>query len=119
MAWRACSGFAEALSRIVVNRDVMAKNRASAGSSVCAEHLMMKLAPLVGRGQAHDIVHYALKSCGTDALYTDSNITAHFSESQFETALDPLHYLGENAEIERLLAILTEGIATRLKKGAS
>ena len=115
MAWRACSGFAEAL----MNRVVMAKNLASAGSSMCAEHLMMKLAPLVGRGQAHDIVHYALKSCGTDALYTDSNITAHFSESQFETALDPLHYLGESVEIARLLAILTEGIATRLKKGAS
>jgi len=79
----------------VVNRHVMAKNLASAGSSVCAEHLMMKLAPLVGRGQAHDIVHYALESGGTDALYTDSNITAYFSESQFETTLDPSHYLGE------------------------
>jgi len=115
MAWRACSGFAKAL----MSRVVMAKSLASAGSSVCAEHLMMKLAPLVGRGQAHDIVHYALESCGTDALYTDSNITAHFSESQFKTALDPLHYLGESVEIARLLAILTEGIATRLKKGAS
>jgi hypothetical protein len=39
---------------------------------------MMKLAPLVGRGQAYDIVHYALESGGTDALCTDRNITAHF-----------------------------------------
>lgn len=102
----------------MVNRDVMAKNPASAGSSVCAEHLklMMKLAALVGRGQVHDIVHYALESGGTDALYTDSNITAHLSESQFETALDPSHYLGESAEIARLSATLAEGIKTRLKK---
>ena len=60
---------------------------------------MMKLAPLVGRGQAHDIVHYALESGGADAPYTDSNIIAHFSESQFETALDPLHYLRESVEV--------------------
>ena len=93
----------------------MAKKLASVGPSVCAEHLMMKLAPLVGRGQAHDIVHHALESGRTDALYTDSNLTDHFSESQFETALDPSHYLGESAEIARLSAILAEGIATRLK----
>ena len=67
---------------------------------------MMKLAPLVGRGQAHDIVHYALESGRTDALYTDSNLIAHFSESQSETALDPSHYLGESVEIARLSAIL-------------
>ena len=56
----------------MVNRDVMAKNPASAGSSVCAKNLklMMKLAAPVGRGQVHDIVHYALESGGTDALYT-------------------------------------------------
>ena len=79
---------------MVVSRDVMAKNLVSASPSVCAEHLMRKLAPLAGRGQAHDIVHYALESVGTDALCNDSNITAHFSETQIETALDPSHYLG-------------------------
>jgi 3-carboxy-cis,cis-muconate cycloisomerase len=94
----------------------MAKNRASAGSSVYAKHLIMKLAPLVGRGQAHDIVHYTLESGGTDALCTDSNIITHFSKSQNETALDPSHYLGESVEIARLSAILAECIATRLKK---
>ena len=79
---------------------------------------MRKLAPLAGRGQAHDIVHYALESGGTDALCNDSNITAHFSETQIETALDPSHYLGESVEIARLSAILAEGIANRLNKGA-
>ena len=93
----------------------MAKKLASVGPSVCAEHLLMKLAPLVGRGQAHDIVHHALESGGADAPYTDSNIIAHFSESQFETALDPSHYLGASAEIARFSAILAEGIKTRLK----
>ena len=77
---------------------------------------MRKLAPLAGRGQAHNIVHYALESCGTDALCTDNKITAHFSKSQNETALDPSHYLGKSVEIARLSAILAEGIATRLKK---
>ena len=77
---------------------------------------MMKLAPLVGRGQAYDIVHYSLESGETDALCTDSNITAHFSKPQNATALDPSHYLGESAEIARLSAILAEGIATQQKK---
>ena len=80
---------------------------------------MRKLAQLAGRGQAHDIVHYALESGGTDALCTDSNITAHFSETQIETALDPSHYLGGSVEIARLSAILAEGTAAQLKKGAS
>ena len=80
---------------------------------------MMKLAPLVGRGQAYDIVHYALESGETDALCTDSNITAHFSKPQNETALDPSHYLGESVEIARLSAILAEGIATQQKKSVS
>ena len=77
---------------------------------------MMKLAPLAGQGQVHDIIHYALETGGTDALCTDSNITAHFSKSQNETALDPSHYLGKSVEIARLSAILAEGIATQQKK---
>ena len=78
----------------MLNRDVMTKNLASAGPSVCAKHLMRKLAQLAGRGQAHDIVHYALESGETDALCTDSNITALFSETQIETALDLPHITG-------------------------
>ena len=115
LAWRACSGFAEALSRLTVNRDVMAQNLASAGTSVCAENLMMKLAPLVGRGRAHDIVHHALETGGPDALFTDVNITNHLSESQIKTALDPSHYLGDSVEIAHRAATLAEDIATRLQ----
>ena len=100
----------------MVNRDGMAKNLASAGPSVCVEQLMRKLAPLAGRGQAHNIVYYALESCGTDALCTNSNITAHFSETKIETPFDPSHYLWRSVEIARLSAILAEGIAARLKK---
>lgn len=115
LAWRACSGFAEALSRLTVNRDVMAQNLASAGTSVCAENLMMKLAPLVGRGRAHDIVHHALETGGPDGLFTDVNITNHLSESQIKTALDPSHYLGDSVEIAHQAATLAEDIATRLQ----
>ena len=94
----------------------MAKKLASVGPSVCAEHLLMKLAPLVGRGQAHDIVHHALESGGADAPYTDSNIIAHFSESQFETALDPLHYLRESVEVLTSLPSLPKAWKLGLKK---
>jgi 3-carboxy-cis,cis-muconate cycloisomerase len=119
LAWRSCSEFAEALSRLTINRDVMAQNLASVGSSACAEHLMMKLAPLVGRGRAHEIVHHALETGGPNTLFTDSNITTHLSESQIKTALDPSHYLGNSAEIARLAARLAEDIKTRLQAGTS
>ena len=119
LAWKACSGFAEALSRLTVNRDVMAKNLASAGGSVCAEHLMMKLAPLVGRGQAHDIVHHALETGGPDALYIDSEITAKLSTKEISHALDPTHYLGDSVAIANQAATLAEKIATRLEAEAN
>ncbi|MDC1383871.1 lyase family protein [Candidatus Puniceispirillum sp.] len=119
LAWKACSGFAEALSRLTVNRDVMAKNLASAGGSVCAEHLMMKLAPLVGRGQAHDIIHHALEAGGPDALYIDSEITAKLSTQEISHALDPMHYLGDSVAIANQAATLAEKIATRLESEAN
>ncbi|MEL0099135.1 MAG: lyase family protein, partial [Opitutae bacterium] len=56
LAWRMSAGFAEALNRLAVRRDIMAQNLKKAGSAVCAEHLMMKLAPIVGRTQAHDVI---------------------------------------------------------------
>ena len=80
---------------------------------------MMKLAPLVGRGRAHDIVHHALETGGPDTLFTDSNITAHLPESQIRTALDPSNYIGESAEIARLAASLAEDIVTRLQPKTS
>ena len=119
LAWKACSGFAEAISRLTVNRDVMAKNLASAGGSVCAENLMMKLAPLVGRGQAHDIVHHALEAGGPDALYIDSEITAKLSTKEISHALDPMHYLGDSVAIANQSATLAEKIATRLEAEAN
>ena len=69
LAWRMCAGFAEALDRLIVRRDVMADNLAGIGTAVCAKNLMMTLAPLVGRGRAHDIVHHALEAGGPAALY--------------------------------------------------
>ena len=115
LAWRACSGFAEALSRLTVNRDIMAQNLASVGSSVCAEHLMMKLAPIVGRGQAHDIVHHALETGGPDALYSDSKIAANLPAKEIINALDPANYLGDSVIISRQSAKLAEVIALRLE----
>ena len=115
LAWRACSGFAEALNRLTVNRDVMAQNLVSVGNSVCAEHLMMKLAPLVGRGRAHDIVHHALEAGGTAALYTDSEITANLSVIEIKNALDPALYLGDSVSIACQSATLAEDIANRFQ----
>ena len=118
LAWRMCAGFAEALDRLIVRRDVMADKLAGVGSAVCAENLMMTLAPLVGRGRAHDIVHHALEAGGPAALYNNPEISRHLSVSDIEAALDPTNYLGDSASIAREAAQLAVSIATRLTTNA-
>ena len=118
LAWRMCAGFAEALDRLTVRRDVMADNLARVGSAVCAENLMMTLAPLVGRGRAHDIVHHALDAGGPAALYGDPEISQHLSAADIAAALDPANYLGDSASIAREAAQLAVRVATRLTTNA-
>jgi 3-carboxy-cis,cis-muconate cycloisomerase len=115
LAWRMVTGFSTALDRLVVRRDTMARNLARVGSSVCAENLMMKLAPLVGRARAHDVVHHALETGGPDSLFTDPEITAHLSSAAISSALDPANYLGDSAAIARAAASLAESLATRFE----
>lgn len=119
LAWRMSAGFAEALNRLAVRRDIMAQNLKKAGSAVCAEHLMMKLAPIVGRAQAHDIIHHTLEAGGPDALFTDPEITRHMSATAIADALDPANYLGDSAAIARQSADLAETLASRLAAGAA
>jgi len=118
LAWRMCAGFAEALDRLTVRRDVMADNLARVGSAVCAENLMMTLAPLVGRGRAHDIVHHALEAGGPAALYSDHEISQHLSAADITAALDPANYLGDSASIAREAAQLAVRLATRFTSNA-
>ncbi len=113
LGWHMVAGFAEALDRLVVRRDVMARNLAAVGAAVCAEHLMMVLAPRVGRARAHDIVHHALETGGTDALFSDPAITTEMTQDEICHALDPAHYLGDSATIARQSASLATALAER------
>jgi len=99
LAWTMANDFSSALTRLVVQREVMKKNLMSVGASVTTEKLMMNLAPLVGRGKAHDIVHHALETGGPSALKKDPNILKHFSVKEIEETLDPTNYLGDSVEI--------------------
>ena len=113
LAWQTSNQYAEALGRLIINRDIMAKNLSFIGSSVCAENLMMKLAPIVGRGNAHDIVHHVLETSGPEALYTDYSITNHLSKREINDALDPKNYLGDSVSIATQSAKLAESVAIR------
>jgi len=79
---------------------------------------MMTLAPRVGRGRAHDIVHHALEAGGPAALYSDPEISQHLSAADITAALDPANYLGDSASIAREAAQLAVRLATRFTANA-
>lgn len=116
LAKKVTAGFAKALDRLRVRRDRMAENLAAVGNAVSTENLMMVLAPIVGRGRAHDIVHHAIETGGAAALFNDPEITANLSDEQISTALNPANYLGDSVSIAHAAAELATEVAAKLNR---
>ncbi|SNR69734.1 lyase family protein [Puniceibacterium sediminis] len=114
LAWRMAESFAETLERLTPNPGRMAENLARSKGAITAENLMMSLAPLVGRAEAHDIVHHVLETGGVSDLSTADEITAHMSPSEIAAALDPALYTGDSEIIAREAARLAIGLSARL-----
>jgi 3-carboxy-cis,cis-muconate cycloisomerase len=95
------SAATELLAGLHLDRARMAANVRLGGDVIMAEAAMMALAPVVGRGRAHDIVYAACRRIGDDA---PDLATALQGELDLETLerlpplpdlLDPRSYLGE------------------------
>lgn len=105
LAWTLTENFAGLLERTQVDAARMAANAHLSGGAIATEKLMMMLAPNTGRAEAHDLIHHALEHRAgpdvtvTDAMLADQAITAHLSEDQIRTALDPAGYVGDSARI--------------------
>jgi adenylosuccinate lyase len=90
-----------ALGGLVVNVSSMLSNLNSTRGLIAAEAVMMGLAPVLGRQQAHDLVYEACRAAiDTDKSLLDALrqnreiVSAGLDERQLARLCDPLNYLG-------------------------
>jgi 3-carboxy-cis,cis-muconate cycloisomerase len=89
-----------ALGGLIVDTDRMKANLGISKGLIVAEAVMMGMAPMIGRQQAHDIVYDACRAVndkgGTlaEALSAIPEVTAHFDRETIDRLTDPVNYLG-------------------------
>ena len=100
-----------ALGGLVVDKTRMKQNLAISNGLIVAEAVMMQMAPLIGRQQAHDLVYAACRVVnergGTLAqvLAKDEEISKHFDRAALDRMTHPANYLGlAPAMVDRVLA---------------
>ena len=88
------------LENLVVDAGAMRRNLGLQGGLIMSEAVMMGLAPLVGKAQAHHLV-YAAAGRAMDqglslrqALLEDKDVMAHLDEATLDGLLDPANYTG-------------------------
>lgn len=101
-----------ALGGLIVDTDRMKSNLAISKGLIVAEAVMMGLAPIVGRQQAHDIVYEACRRANeqgatlADCLKMIPAVTAHFDSVTIERLTDPANYLGLAPQmVDRAIAL--------------
>jgi 3-carboxy-cis,cis-muconate cycloisomerase len=89
----------------------MRRNLDAGGGLIMAEAVMMGLAPMLGRGAAHEVVHHACDVALTEgvplaaALARDQRISATLDRAAIDRLTDPATYLGTGQRnVEAVLA---------------
>ncbi|WP_281663190.1 class-II fumarase/aspartase family protein [Paraburkholderia fungorum] len=105
----------ELLGGVEVGRQRMRDNLGSTSGMISAEAVMMKLAPLMGRQRAHDVVYDCCREVERerisflDALSKNSEIAAVAERDALAAMVDPTNYLGTATRmIDRLLVARAE-----------
>src|SRR6185312_6643324 len=79
-----------ALGGLIVDKVRMAQNLDISKGLIVAEAVMMQMAPLIGRQQAHDVVYAACRAVNerggtlSDALAGDPEIARHFDRAALQ-----------------------------------
>ncbi|MBT3358363.1 MAG: adenylosuccinate lyase family protein [Rhodospirillales bacterium] len=100
------------LAGLELKPDRMMENLHRSGGLIVAEHVMMTLAPVIGRHSAHDLVHAAavrVQQGECDlfaALWADETVRENVPEATLKSALDPANYLGASITTARECAAL-------------
>jgi 3-carboxy-cis,cis-muconate cycloisomerase len=98
------------LGGLVVNGERMRRNIDLTGGLIMAEAIMLKLAEVVGRHEAHDIVYEVAMRCaerGTsfaEALKAHATVRSVLGEDAIDENLDPMRYTGLAAQMARAVA---------------
>jgi 3-carboxy-cis,cis-muconate cycloisomerase len=85
---------------LVVDAGRMRRNLDLTHGLIVAEAVMMGLAPMIGRGEAHHVVKHACDVALTEnvslaeALQRDPAVSARLDRTAIEQLTDPAHYLG-------------------------
>jgi 3-carboxy-cis,cis-muconate cycloisomerase len=120
LAWRLTGNFKTLLARITIDADRMERNVRITGGAIATEHLMMKLAPIIGRAQAHDAIHHALEkhqsgaASVADIMQADPAISNHLTPDEILQALDPAKYCGDSERIAKEAGVMARTIANQL-----
>ncbi|WFE54694.1 3-carboxy-cis,cis-muconate cycloisomerase [Micromonospora sp. WMMD1155] len=106
VAGGAAARCARMLGGLRVHPQRMRENLDATGGLVLAEAVAARLAPVVGRGVAHDLVtRAAVGPSFRAALLADPAIRAHLSEAEIDETLDPYRWLGSaDRFVDRALA---------------
>ena len=98
---------------LVVDTVRMKRNLAATGGLIAAEQVMMGLAPILGRGEAHHLVNRACDRAIAEgiplaaALEADAEIAARIDPGVIRPLCDPENYLGSaGAFVDQVLARL-------------
>jgi 3-carboxy-cis,cis-muconate cycloisomerase len=100
-----------ALSGLIVDDERMADNLGISRGLIVAEAVMMGLAPMIGRQEAHDVVYDACRSANADglsladALSADHRVSTRIDRATIDRLTSPGNYLGLAPEmVDRVLA---------------
>jgi 3-carboxy-cis,cis-muconate cycloisomerase len=111
------------LACLRLHPDRMLRNLEHSAGAIAAENAMMLLAPALGRGPAHDLVHHALEESPNaggrlvDRLLADERVRGAVDEAELRAALDPAGYTGRSAVMAREMAAAALAAAARLHSG--
>lgn len=100
------------LTAVRLRPEKMRRNLAITGDYLASENVMMTLAPIIGRTEAHDIVHHAIvrsNERGTslaETLFEHGTLPAGVDEHTIRDALDPSKYIGLSVLMARDMAAL-------------
>lgn len=103
------------LGKLVVNTDRMRQNIGLTGGLIMAESIMLKLAEVLGRDKAHDLVYDITMRCAetgmpfADALKADATVCSVLGADTIDGHLDPLRYTGMAAQMARAVAAQPAG----------
>jgi 3-carboxy-cis,cis-muconate cycloisomerase len=116
---RLAGGVTSRTARLLTDLEVrpqrMRTNLDALGGRVLAEAVATRLAPVLGRGQAHDVVARAVTAADFRAgLLADPAVRANLHESDLDRALDPANWLGSaGVFVDRALYAYRESDAYR------